>query len=105
MLERLARLGHRARQGQWVEASLVPVQRNARAENAAIKAGEVPEGWDTEAAKSKRRQKDVEARWTRKQRKHYYGYKNHVNVDREHKLIRQYAVSAANVHDSQRLDT
>jgi IS5 family transposase len=29
------------------------------------------------------------------------GHKNHVNVDKEHKLIRRYAVTDASVHDSQ----
>ena len=99
-------LGYRARKGQLVDASLVPVpvQRNTREENARLKSGEVPEGWAAEDVKAKRRQKDVAARWTTKQGKQHYGYKNHVNVDRKHKLIRRYAVSAANVHDSQLLD-
>ena len=34
----------------------------------------------------------------------YYGYKNHINVDKKHKLIRQYAVTDAAVHDSQVLE-
>ena len=104
--EQLADLGYQARTGQWVDASLVPVpvQRNTREENAALKAGETPAGWDDEAAKSKRRQKDVEARWTKQRGRSHYGYKNHVNVDNKHKLIRTYAVSAATVHDSQLLD-
>ena len=29
-----------------------------------------------------------------------YGYKNHIGIDREHKLIRTYEVSDASVHDS-----
>ena len=33
-----------------------------------------------------------------------FGYKNHVNADAKHKLIRNYAVSDAAVHDSQELD-
>ena len=31
-------------------------------------------------------------------------YKNHVNVDKQHKLIRRYAVTDAAVHDSQMLE-
>ena len=50
------------------------------------------------------RQKDVEARWTKKHGKSHYGYKNHVNVDRRHKLVRRYHVSDAAEHDSQVLD-
>ena len=102
----LQSLGYRARKGQLVDASLVPapVQRNTREENAAIKAGKMPAGWDGKDAEPQRRQKDVDARWTKKHGRSQYGYKNHVNVDRQHKLIRKYDVTPANVHDSQRLD-
>ena len=33
-----------------------------------------------------------------------FGYKNHVNADAKHKLIRQYDVTDASVHDSQKFD-
>jgi IS5 family transposase len=36
--------------------------------------------------------------------KSHYGYKNHVNVDRQHKLVRRYHVSDAALHDSQAVD-
>ena len=77
-------------------------QRNSRKENARIKAGETPECWQDKPAK--RRQKDVEARWTKKHGRSHYGYKNHVNVDRRHKLVRRYQVSDAATHDSKVLD-
>jgi hypothetical protein len=32
------------------------------------------------------------------------GYKNHVSVDRKHKIIRRYSETDASVHDSQKLD-
>jgi IS5 family transposase len=98
----LAAEGYQAKQGQIVDASIVPVpiQRNSREENRRIKAGEVPEDW----SEAKRKQKDVEARWTRKNGKSAFGYKNHIDVDAEHKLIRTYEVTPANVHDSQVLD-
>jgi len=90
--------------GQMIDASILPVpkQRNGRDENAAIKAGETPEGWDAKPAK--RRQKDTDARWTKKHGTSHYGYENHVNVDRRHKLIRRYQVTDASVHDSQVVD-
>ena len=40
------------------------------------------------------------ARWTRKNGKNFFGYKNHVNVDVKSKLIRDYKVTTASVHDS-----
>ncbi|MBK1670991.1 IS5/IS1182 family transposase [Rhodovibrio sodomensis] len=90
--------------GQMIDASIVPVlnQRNSRDENAAIKAGETPECRADKPAK--KRQKDTDAHWTKKHGKSHYGYKNHVNVDRRHKLIRRYKVTDAAVHDSQVID-
>ena len=49
-------------------------------------------------------QKDTDARWTKKNQETHFGYKNHVNADAQHKLIRAYAVTAASVHDSQVFD-
>lgn len=91
--------GFSARKGQVVDASIVPVpkQRNSREENQRIKRGEVPEDW----SKQKQRQKDTDARWTKKNGQNYYGYKNHIDVDVKHKLIRSYEVTPASVHDSQ----
>ena len=69
--------GYLAMGGQIIDASIVavPKQRNSREENARIKAGETPAGWEDKPAK--RRQKDVEARWTKKHGKSHYGYKKH----------------------------
>ena len=99
-------LGYRARKGQLVDASLAlaPAQRTTREENAQVKSGKVPEDREAEEARPKRRQKDMAARWTKKHGRSHYGYKNHVNVDNKHKLIRTWAVTPANVHDSQLLD-
>lgn len=90
--------GFMAMKGQIVDASIVnvPKQRNSREENDRIKKGETPEDWP----ENKRRRKDVDARWTKKNGKTYYGYKNHVSVDVKHKLIRGYAVTDAALHDS-----
>ena len=94
----LSEQGFRAQKGQIVDASIVkvPVQRNSRDENKKIKKGEQPEEW----SESKQRQKDTDVRWTRKNSKNFFGYKNHIAVDVEHKLIREYTVTPANVHDS-----
>ena len=100
----LAEQGLQPRGGQLIDASLIPVpkQRNSRDENATLKAGECPTEWEGQPAK--RRQTDTEARWTVKHGTSHYGYKNHVNVDKQHKLIRQYTVTDAAVHDSQVLE-
>jgi IS5 family transposase len=104
--EQLAAQGYVARAGQMIDATFVevPKQRNSREENAQIKEGQVPEAWDKPEAQAKRRQKDTEARWTKKNDEKHYGYKNHVNADEGNKLIQSYAVTHAAVHDSQVFD-
>ena len=91
--------GFRAQKGQIVDASIirVPTQRNSREENRDIKDGKSISSW----SKSKKRQKDTDARWTKKNGKSFFGYKNHVSVDAGHKFIRSYEVTDASVHDSQ----
>ena len=103
-----------ARKGQLVDATFVevPRQRNSREDNATIKSGQVPAGWEGQPEKAC--QKDVDARWTCKNDERHYGYKNHVKVDsRSHsalsswpkgKLIEGFTVTPASVHDSQVLE-
>ena len=106
--EQLAAKGLVAKGGQMIDATFVevPKSRNSREDNARIKAGELPEGWnkDDPATVHMRRQKDTDARWTKKNQETHFGYKNHINADAKNKLIRAYAVSAASVHDSQVFD-
>ena len=94
--------GYQAMGGQIVDASIVPVptQRNNKEENAEIKAGEIPVGW-ADGSANKLAQKDLDARWTKRNGVSHYGYKNHVSTDRRHKLVRCYAVTDAATHDSQ----
>jgi len=53
---------------------------NSRDDNETIKKGEVPADWNDK----KKAHKDTDARWTKKNKTAFYGYKNHVNVDRKH---------------------
>src|SRR5512138_2443861 len=101
--QHLEAAGYLARGGQIIDATIVavPKQRNTKEENGAIKAGKRPEGWEEHPAKNA--QKDKDARWTRKNDQSFYGYKNHVGVDKAHKLIRQWDATHAAVHDSQKL--
>jgi IS5 family transposase len=91
--------------GSIVDATFVdvPRQRNSRKENKKIKGGETPEEWEEEANQNKRRQKDVDARWAKKNQEVHYGYKNHVKVDKKNKIITKQQVTSAEVHDSQAL--
>ena len=101
---RLAEVGLITRHGHAIDASFVevPRQRNTRKENQSIKNGEIPEDW--KESPKKLSHKDIDAKWAKKRDETYYGYKNHINMDLESKLIVRAVVTDAAVHDSQVLD-
>jgi IS5 family transposase len=103
--EHLRAQGCFTKEGRIVDATFVevPIQRNTRRENQSIKDGNIPGTWDSEP--SVLSQKDVDARWTKKNNVSYYGYKNHVKVDAGSKLVESFTVTPAHVHDSQPLDS
>lgn len=94
-------IGVITREGSIVDASFidVPKQRNNREENKKIKEGDSDELWKEN--ENKRCQKDMDARWTKKNKETHYGYKDHVKVDNDSKMIVDFSVTDAAVHDSQ----
>jgi len=93
------------RDGSIVDATFVdaPKQRNSKDENDQIKDGQVPQEWEAPGREHKKAQKDVDARWTVKNDETHYGYKDHIKADATSKIITDYTVTPANVHDSQEL--
>ena len=91
------------REGSLIDASFVdvPRQRNNREENKQIKEGEGESLWKEDV--HKKSQKDVDARWTTKNKERHYGYKNHVKVDTKSKIILEYTVTSCEVHDSKEI--
>ena len=91
-------------EGQLVDASftVAPRQRNTREENKKIKNGEGDDLWNDKL--NKKKHKDIDARWTKKNGETFFGYKNHAKVDTKSKFINTYTVTDASVHDSQTLD-
>jgi len=91
-------------EGKMVDASftVAPRQRNTREENRIIKEGKGDELWNDKP--NKKRHKDTDARWTKKNNETFYGYKNHAKVDTKSKFIDTYKVTDASVHDCQPLD-
>jgi len=100
----LSQAGLMGHEGKIIDASFVdvPRQRNSREENEEIKLGKVPEVFKENG--DRLRQKDVEARWAKKGKEVHYGYKDHVKVDRATKMIEDYEVTDASVHDSQAVE-
>ena len=97
-------LGLYVNEGKIVDASFVevPRQRNKKEENQKIKSGDGKELWQEQP--NKKRQKDIDARWTEKGGQKYYGYKDHTKIDAKSKLIDTYEITSAEVHDSQPID-
>ena len=100
--------------GQIIDASIVaaPKQRNTDGEKRDIKEGRIPPEWAKKPVKL--RQKDRDARWTVKYTKAKpsedgaprvdlavpaFGYKNHLGIDRRHRLIRRWTVTDAARYD------
>lgn len=91
-------------EGQLIDASftIAPRQRNTREENKKIKNGEGDDLWNDNP--NKKKHKDIDARWTKKNGETFYGYKNHAKVDTKSKFINTYTITDASVHDSQALE-
>src|SRR3954447_12225337 len=114
----LTRAGFLAMGGQIIDATIVaaPKQRNTDGEKADLKAGRIPRNWADKPPKL--RQKDRDARWTVKYSKAKpsddgspridlavpaFGYKDHVGIDRRHRLIRTWLATDAARHDGAQL--
>jgi len=91
-------------EGQMIDASftVAPRQRNTREENKKIKDGKGGNLWNDKP--NKKKHKDIDARWTKKNGETFFGYKNHAKVGVKSKFITTYEVTDASVHDSQTLD-
>jgi IS5 family transposase len=98
----LAQAGLQARGGQIVDATFITVPKTnvTDEERAALNEGRQPESWRQKDAAHK----DADARWAKKGNNAFYGYKAHINVDQQCKLIRAIDVTPANVDDRAPLD-
>lgn len=94
----LAQHGYLARGGQIVDASLVPVPRQhvTEQERELIKEQATPADWK----RAERRQRDVDATWTKKHGKSCFGDKLSISADRRYQVIRKLKVSPASENDT-----
>jgi len=105
--------GYLAMSGQIVDASIIsaPRQRMTKEEKETIKQDRIPEEW--KAHPSRLSQKDREARWVIKYSKAkakdgekamdlatpYFGYKNHISMDKCYGFVRKFHTSDASRYD------
>lgn len=93
----LQKAGYAAQKGQIIDATFVPTHKPTGKLKKQEEAG-IP------LTPAQERQRDQDATFTKKGNTTHHGYKAHMNVDNKHKLIREFSVTTASVHDSQELD-
>jgi len=100
--------------GTIIDATFVtvPKRHTTKRDNEHLKAGEeledLPakclerlENKEIKSIENVISQMDMDARWTKKGNESYFGYKDHVKCDSESKIITDFSVTDASVHDSQ----
>jgi len=99
--EEIRKAGYVTREGSIVDASFIeaPKRRNTEEQREKLKKGEVPEEWEDTEHPQKLMQRDTDATWTKKGNEAHFGYKDHVKVDKDSKLITKFAVTTASVND------
>jgi IS5 family transposase len=112
--EKLEGEGIITHKGSIVDASFVtvPKRHTTQKDNGRLKAEEALEDLPVECAarlekgeikdaENVMRQIDMDARWTKKGEESFFGYKDHVKCDSDSKIITDFKVTDASVHDSQ----
>ena len=89
--------GYRAQGGQIVDATFVPTHKPTSKHKKQL-AEEIP------LTNAQASQVDRQATFTKKGNKSYHGYKNHIQVDTKHKIIRKYSITTTSTHDSRELE-
>jgi IS5 family transposase len=100
--------------GTIVDATFVTVDKRhtTKKDDQSLKEGDCPHDLHEKCAKRLEsgeieddenvfRQMDFDARWTKKNEEAFFGYKDHVKCDKDSKIITDFAVTDAAVHDSQ----
>src|SRR5690606_7668003 len=84
----LCSVGMRAEGGQILDAAIVQVGKPRKRQDD-----------DAPPSKQQEAHTDTDAAFTKKHGRSFRGYKQHVNVDQRHRMIRSVAVTPANTHD------
>jgi len=93
--------GYVTRSGSIVDASFIeaPKRKNTKDEREALKKGEIPSKWDDKDHPQKLMQRDTDATWTMKGNEAHFGYKDHVKVDLDSKIITSYNITPSSTND------
>ena len=97
----IAEKGYVTRAGSIVDASFIeaPKRKNTKEQREMLKDGILPDEWADSEHPQKIMQRDTDATWTKKRNESHFGYKDHVKVDVDSKLITDYVVTTASTND------
>ena len=95
--EQIDSAGYRASEGQIVDATFVPTHKPTGKHKKQLEEEII-------LTPSQASQIDREATFTKKGKKTHHGYKNHIKIDKKHKIIRKARVTTASRHDSQEFE-
>jgi len=114
--ETLKQKGIITHEGSIIDASFVTVNKRhtTKKDDESLKEDDLPhdlldkcaqrlEKGEIKDIKNVLRQIDKDARWTKKNDESFFGYKDHVKCDKKSKIITDFSVTDAAVHDSQEL--
>jgi len=103
--DELEKMGVITKHGSIIDATFVdvPRQRVRKSEYEKIKNGEVPERLLMPGNENEFQQRDLEAHWAKKGEETHFGYKDHVEIDTDSKMIIDSEVTAANAADVNKL--
>jgi IS5 family transposase len=115
--EKLEKQGIITHNGSIIDATFVtvPIRHTTKGDNERLKEGKGveeledfqgkcanrKEADEIDDAKNVEAQMDFDARWTMKGNDSFFGYKDHVKCDSDSKIITDFSVTDASVHDSQ----
>lgn len=90
--------------GRIIDAEIIeaPKRHLKKAEKEVL--NDSTEATDWTENSNRKKQVDIEAGWTKKHGKSYFGYKNTTKIDNGSKLILKYHTTNASVHDSESFD-
>ena len=114
--EYLEKEGIITHKGSIIDASFVTVDKRhtTKKDDQSLKEGDCPHDLHEKSAERLENgeikneenvfeQMDFDARWTKKNNESFFGYNDHVKCDKDSKIITDFTVTDASVHDSQEL--
>lgn len=98
----ILKAGYVTRAGSIVDASFMeaPKRKNTEEQRKTLKNGDVPKEWADKEHPQKLMQRDTDATWTKKGNEAHFGYKDHVKVDLDSKIITDYNITKASTNDA-----